>query len=81
MQEGLHLRIETGGDKMSRNPYADAFYNYPTIRAPRVYQRQRYYERPQRYNASRDMNDTARFVVAGAVTIGTLGLLGGMFNR
>ncbi len=69
-----------------RNPYEDAFTQYELY--PRSYYHQREYRKPtivrrqpERYNASRDMNDTARTVVGGAIVIGTLGLLGGMLNR
>lgn len=68
---------------MMRNPYEEAFKNYPVMqhRAPRMYYPARHYVKPERYNASQDINDTTRVVVAGAVTIGALGLLGGMFGR
>jgi hypothetical protein len=61
-----------------RNPYEDAFYYSPVMRAPRTYHH-RHYTR-EHYNAARDMNDTARVVVGGAVVIGTLGLLGAMMR-
>jgi hypothetical protein len=69
---------------MSRNPYADAFANYPELHAPRVYQPARQYRKPtiirREYSPEQDLNQTARVVVGGAVVIGTLGLLGGMLR-
>jgi hypothetical protein len=38
------------------------------------------YRREHR-TASQDINDVSRTVVAGAVTIGTLGLIGNLFNK
>jgi hypothetical protein len=57
------------------NPYAGL--NYPN--APYMAHRAREYSRED-YNAARDLNATTRTVVAGAVTIGALGLLGSMFR-
>jgi hypothetical protein len=60
-----------------RNPYEEAFENYPTMRRLQS----RHYVKPERYNAAQDINQTARTVVQGAVVIGALGLLGGLMNR
>lgn len=70
-----------------RNPYEEAFAQYEY--RPKPYYHQRQYlkpiivrrQQPERYNASRDLNETARTVVGGAVVIGTLGLFGSLLNR
>ena len=58
------------------NPYAGL--NHPM--APYHYQHQRHYEKPGQYNAAADINQTTRTVVAGAVTIGAIGMLGGLMG-
>jgi len=57
------------------NPYAGL--NHPM--APYHYQHQRHYNHDD-YDAARDLNQTTRVVVGGAVLVGTLGLLGGMMR-
>ena len=64
------------------NPYADIG-TMPYVIPSRHYVKPTIIRKQpkERYNAEADLNQTARTVVGGAVVIGTLGLLGSMFQK